>query len=331
MSWKWECESEWRLGRGCRMVSYWVFFSNPGWIREPWGEKAGKYHFRKLRPEYLQRQSRWDSSDIKQKRRHMDAACLPASVGLNLNNPNDNENILRPCEHSCTVLCLHLQLSYTSFQGQTRRSASCTFATCAPCQGRGGSSSKGVCLCNGCSEISIVAAGGKKTQPAGERCTCGNVPYACQEGQHAQSKQKILDLSHTKMYAALPHSATTPAANQTELPGKHWVVIITHKQAQPSCQSWGHSACVIVTLTPPLLPSVYSLQQLRGHRSEADRTDVLSLLKANLTENTEEVVSALCDREFFFMITKSRLFFPFLFYKSWLPVISFTTSAAMDL
>lgn len=47
----------------------------------PRGEKAGKYHFRRLRPEYLQRQSRWDSSDIKQKRRH---ACLRASVELNL-------------------------------------------------------------------------------------------------------------------------------------------------------------------------------------------------------------------------------------------------------
>lgn len=165
---------------------------------------AGKYHFRKLRPEYLKRQSR-------KKRIRTQPACkilLRWISSSELNYPNDCETVLQPCKHSCSRFSAY-------FRVKAEKALDALFAFCTfrvSHHHRGGrvvaeDTLKKTFLCSCCSEISILAA--EKTEDIGELCTCGNLPHTCQEGQHTHGKQKLLYLSYTQTRVMLPHSTTT--------------------------------------------------------------------------------------------------------------------------
>lgn len=92
-----------------------------------WGESAGKYHLRRLRPLCLQRQSRWDSSDIKEEGAtagHVLSAkpLLNWISGFELNYPNDCVRL--SCSHADIPgeYIDPLQLLYftPALQGQSR-------------------------------------------------------------------------------------------------------------------------------------------------------------------------------------------------------------------
>lgn len=84
----------------------WVFFIDWWYCKWGSGEKVpANIIFRKLMPLYLQRQSRWDSSDTEEEgptSGHVLSAKLlfKCISGFKLNYPNDCETVLQPRRHS---------------------------------------------------------------------------------------------------------------------------------------------------------------------------------------------------------------------------------------
>lgn len=163
-------------------------------------------------------------------------------------------------------------------------------------------------------------------------------------GQHTHSKQKLLYLSNIKTYV-ITRMLCNNTSNLSQQSWQNSQVNTVYSserlddnntQPQPSsCLWWSQSVCVILTSTPPLLPSVWSYfsQQLGGNRRETDRTDLLSLLKTKAVATTLRSLIKICWSRGIQpkVAATSFLLCLFLFYKSSLSVISFTNNVATDL
>lgn len=145
----------------------------------------------------------------------MDTACLQATeLNLELRTEfclKDRETVsLQPRKHSCTMLCLQLQMTF-HFRAKAGKVLCCISS--ATLSGRSSSCGSYVWCkqvrkaSNICSEISILAEEKKNKN------TSGNLSYTCQERRRTHSKQKLSYLSYTKKYVMLPHGSNTSDLN----------------------------------------------------------------------------------------------------------------------